>query len=319
VVETKAGQKRTQKERQNMENQFDELTTKNLAQSVTRCAALRKFGVCLAGMALARFGLNNAQAITNGQLDGDAHPNVGGLVWLVSPLPGVSAPLVGGSGSLIHPRVFLTAGHVTYAVQNMVAQGAMTLDDLLVSFAPDVYTTGTQQRFSGVLTHPGYAPNASSSEDVGVLILSEAITSVASVPLPPAGFLDALAAAGQLKTTSNRTGFGVVGYGVDPGDANYGHLPFPPDGLRRIAQPEFQNLHDRWLCTDQNDSRDLGGSCTGDSGGPLFWVDPVTAQETLVAICSWGTLTTAHGYRVDTGIALDFLNAVIARVEAGQL
>lgn len=41
-----------------MNNQFDELT-KNLAQSVTRRAALKKFGVGLAGMALACFGLAN--------------------------------------------------------------------------------------------------------------------------------------------------------------------------------------------------------------------------------------------------------------------
>jgi len=41
-----------------MNNQFDELT-KSLAQSVTRRAALKKFGVGLAGMALACFGLAN--------------------------------------------------------------------------------------------------------------------------------------------------------------------------------------------------------------------------------------------------------------------
>ena len=41
-----------------MNNQFDELT-KGLAQSVTRRAALKKFGVGLAGMALACFGLAN--------------------------------------------------------------------------------------------------------------------------------------------------------------------------------------------------------------------------------------------------------------------
>ena len=41
-----------------MNNQFDELT-KDLAQSVTRRAALKKFGVGLAGMALACFGLAN--------------------------------------------------------------------------------------------------------------------------------------------------------------------------------------------------------------------------------------------------------------------
>ena len=39
-----------------MNNKFDELT-KNVAQSVTRRGALKKFGVDLAGMALACFGL----------------------------------------------------------------------------------------------------------------------------------------------------------------------------------------------------------------------------------------------------------------------
>ncbi len=39
-----------------MNNKFDELT-KQMAQSVTRRAALKKFGVGLAGMALACFGL----------------------------------------------------------------------------------------------------------------------------------------------------------------------------------------------------------------------------------------------------------------------
>jgi hypothetical protein len=41
-----------------MNNKFDELT-KGLAQSVTRRAALKKFGVGLAGIALACFGLAN--------------------------------------------------------------------------------------------------------------------------------------------------------------------------------------------------------------------------------------------------------------------
>jgi len=51
--------KNNKNERKNMNNQFDELT-KGLAQSVTRRAALKKFGVGLAGMALACFGLVNA-------------------------------------------------------------------------------------------------------------------------------------------------------------------------------------------------------------------------------------------------------------------
>jgi hypothetical protein len=47
-----------------MNNQFDELT-KSLAQSVTRRGAMKKFGVGLAGLALAAFGLpNRAEAAT---------------------------------------------------------------------------------------------------------------------------------------------------------------------------------------------------------------------------------------------------------------
>src|SRR5881628_2800867 len=41
-------------ERKNMNNQFDELT-RSMAQSVTRRAALKKFGLGLVGMALAGF------------------------------------------------------------------------------------------------------------------------------------------------------------------------------------------------------------------------------------------------------------------------
>jgi len=48
-----------------MNNKFDELT-KSMAQSVTRRAALKKFGIGLAGMALACLGLaNRAEAQGN--------------------------------------------------------------------------------------------------------------------------------------------------------------------------------------------------------------------------------------------------------------
>jgi hypothetical protein len=298
-------------------HQFDELT-KNLAQPVTRRAALKKFGLGLAGISMARLGLNQAQAITNGVLDGNSHPNVGGVVWLVSPHPDVQGPLVCGSGALIHPRVYLTAGHAIEVVQNLIAQGTMTLNDILVSFNSDALNPLTWRPVSGVLTHPGYVPNATSSEDMGVLILREPVTGIATLPLPPVGFLDMRQAAGVLKQGSDRAILTVVGYGVVP-DSNAGHLPWPGDGLRRSAHPEFQNLHDRWLYTDQNDSHDNGGSCNCDSGGPHFYVDPITGQETLAAIVSRGSLSSAHDYRVDTEVALNFLNNVITMVDAGQL
>src|SRR5262245_59115984 len=116
-----------------MSNQFDELT-KNLAQSVTRRAALKKFGVGLAGMALARFGVDQARAITNGQIDGNAHPNVGAGVFLQSIFPPTPAPMVCGSGTLIHPRVFLTAGHATALLETVLGNGAISLSDCRLSF-----------------------------------------------------------------------------------------------------------------------------------------------------------------------------------------
>ena len=61
-----------------MNNQFDELT-KSMAQSVTRRAALKKFGVGLAGMALACFGWALTAAAQNSQL--------GPLVELSQPNP----------------------------------------------------------------------------------------------------------------------------------------------------------------------------------------------------------------------------------------
>src|SRR5215471_9193514 len=57
------------KTKENMNNKFDELT-KSMAQSVTRRAALKKFGLGLAGMALACFGLENkAEAGSQACLD----------------------------------------------------------------------------------------------------------------------------------------------------------------------------------------------------------------------------------------------------------
>src|SRR5215831_19295142 len=51
------------KRKELMNNKFDELT-KAMAQSVTRRAAFKKFGLGLAGMALACFGLaNRAEAV----------------------------------------------------------------------------------------------------------------------------------------------------------------------------------------------------------------------------------------------------------------
>jgi hypothetical protein len=305
-----------------MKKQFDELT-KGLAQAVTRRAALKKFGISIAGMALAKFGLNEAQAITNGQLDGNGHPNVGGFVWLTNIWSPDPPPVFIGAASLIHPRVVLTAGHGTHPTELAIANGTMTIDDMLISFASDAKNPATWHAISDVVTHPDFEqpPDANGNiplTDIGVAILKEPVTTLPLMPLPSQGFLDTLYASGQLHTGSDRAPFTVVGYGAVLG-ANPSDIPFPPDGLRRVSQSEFRSLHDEWLFLDQNPAQDLGGSGEGDSGGPIFWSDPSSGQETLVAITSRGNQSFGNKYRVDTEVALSFLNDVIARVEAGVL
>jgi hypothetical protein len=56
-----------------MSNKFDELA-KGLAQSATRRQALRKFGVGLAGLALACFGLANRAEGDSGMCRKAGHP-----------------------------------------------------------------------------------------------------------------------------------------------------------------------------------------------------------------------------------------------------
>src|SRR5262249_15499903 len=137
--------------------------------------------------------------------------------------------------------------------------------------------------------------------DVGAVILRDRVMGILPAPLPARGFLDALRAAGTLRPGAGSAKFTVVGYGAQLGDP-VGQVPFPPDGLRRVAQSEFLNLNERWLFLNQKFAQGIGGSSAGDSGGPVIWVDPRTGESTLVALTSRGDargVATGLGYRVD--------------------
>jgi hypothetical protein len=283
----------------------------------------------------AAFG-GRAWAITGGQLDGTAHPNVG-TVLVFDPDYGRIIP--SGSGTLIGERVFLTAGHVVEPIHS----GHDTL--LAVSFDPIVDLNGADwqddttwpttwrrvesYKYSYVrgdahalrplddeLQHHPRTANPN-EEDIAVLILDEPVTNIAPATLPAPGLLDYLKKSGQLDAPKpGGTLFTVVGYGRG--------LDFPPprfipavspDGYahRNVAETGYVGLNDAWLITLQNPAAGYGGTGEGDSGGPTFWHDPATGKDVLVSITSWGGsyVGTGFSYRIDTEKSLQFIQSVI--------
>jgi secreted trypsin-like serine protease len=264
-----------------------------------------------------------AWAIIWGEVDTEnQYPYVGAIVGMESPETG--QPFVFCSGTLIHSRVLLTAGHCTDALESYLAQGLITLDDVRVCFGQNALDPKTWLEVQEVITHPHFQPGLVPNNDpfdVGVLILKKPIRKIAPAILPEAGLLDLLKATGELREGSEGgSRLTVVGYGQT--------LSFPPpeiitpDGLRRFADSEYLGLLDAWIVTSRNQAADDGGSASGDSGGPTLWTDPVTGLDILVGITSWGDpekVAMTFKYRVDIPQSLDFIDFVIEAAEEGLL
>jgi len=265
----------------------------------------------------------SAHAITWGEADvNNEYPNVGafiverddGRVWALC------------TGTLIHERIFLTAGHCTDYVEELDAEGRLVA--VYVSFDVDVGLEDDPALLpvAEVVTHPEYNDfeDPSNPYDVGVLVLEQPVTGIAPAELPTAGFLDGLKRSGVLRADPNGTQgaekgaagpegakFTVVGYG--------GVLEWPPPDItyedqRRFGESEYVALVPAQLHMDQNRLHDNGGTCFGDSGGPAFW-EPDAARRILVGITSWGDaqcVVTGFDYRVDIPETLSFIEDVIA-------
>jgi hypothetical protein len=241
-----------------------------------------------------------ATAITWGELDTE-HDNVGAMVvdW-----PGFG-PFQVCSGTLIHERVFLTAGHCTYDLDTF------GIETVWVNFDEYALNSGSLLLVEEVVTHPDYYWGPTSNpHDVGVLILAEPATGIEVANLPDLGFLDQLRKDGKLNQGKEKAKFTLVGYG--------GVLDWPPpqvswDDYRRFAESEYRALLKSWLRMSQNQAAGDGGTCSGDSGGPAFWTEP-DGTEILVGITSWGDVpcvASGFNYRVDIADTLNFIGDVI--------
>jgi secreted trypsin-like serine protease len=244
-----------------------------------------------------------AAAITWGEPDFD-HTNVGAMVveW-----PGYGLGQF-CSGTLIHPRVFLTAGHCTDAVAEY------GLETVWVNFEPYALNPDGLRLVEQVITHPEYAWGGSDPHDVGLLILAEPVVDITPAQLPINEFLNELRKEGELRSGPAGAKFTMVGYG--------GTLNWPPpniyyEDVRQAALSEYIALTKPFLHLSQNINKGDGGTCFGDSGGPVFYTNS-DGSETIVGVVSWGDaqcVSTGFNYRLDIATALDFIGSVIAPLE----
>lgn len=228
-----------------------------------------------------------ATAITYGVPDGDNHPYVGAMLYHFN------SQLYYCSGTLISPTVFLTAGHCTFG-----ANATSTYVTFSSSLPSSTFITGTP------ITHPRYGldpfPN---SHDVGVVILDEPVSMEKYGELPYVGVLDSLATQRGKKEQI----FTVVGYGLQ------GVKPLLENDLERYqATSKLINLRSYltdgyYIQLSNNPGQGTGGTCFGDSGGPILMDD-----NKVVAITSFGLNSLCKGtdfqFRIDTNDALDFIN-----------
>jgi secreted trypsin-like serine protease len=256
---------------------------------------------------LALFAVGGAQAITYGQPDGNKHPNVGAMLRLREHdaiFPDDLYRIV-CSGSLIAPRVFLTASHCTSFVESFDPP----YNEAWVTFDP-TFTSSTTLPASAIhgtmYTNPAYSQRQSDPGDIAVIILDQPVNGVTYAQMPTAGLLDQMSVAGTLKSAQ----FTNVGYGTQEPEPGPGGITnaFPME--RWYSVSSFWALTPSWLLLNQNNAAGSAGTCSGDSGGPQFLGAGTSETNTQTSITIKGDVfcfATNWVYRLDTQPARDFL------------
>lgn len=241
--------------------------------------------------------------IVNGTPTGTDFASVGALLFDYNRDGVINGDDEWCTGSLIAPRVFLTAAHCV--ISGYTPPGSQ----FYVSFAPNLYDRSARfLKATGYTYDPAYGHDQADLHDLAVVFLpAHATRGMTIYRLPPAGYLDGLAAQGGLKDAI----FVNVGYGT--ANSRTGVPDFPYDGLRKMSESTFLGLQPAWLGLNMNVSAtDLGGDCYGDSGGPKFLEGHPDVIVATVTTGDYPCRATSWDYRTDTPNARAFLGQFVA-------
>jgi hypothetical protein len=263
-------------------------------------------------LGLAGLGAAPAAASTGGTPDRNLHPNVGLILFYAAD------GRFRCSATLVSPTVLLTAAHCT---DGTLGKTLVTFDSVIAEEAPTPFPvaadpsagyTQAEIEKAGYLsgtafTHPEYSnfTDLANWNDVGVIVLDRPVKGIAPADIADLDYLDAFA-----QPRLNRTLFTAVGYGTevrkpDAGPQKPQPMSFPL--IRRFVVMPGQKLTPQILQTNGNDKdpRGTGGTCFGDSGGPVFH------NGVIVGVTSYTYTNNCRylgGYqRVDIDVVQDWL------------
>lgn len=237
-----------------------------------------------------------AQAVTDGELDGDGHPYVGLMVAQDAD----GNPLWRCSGTLLSPTLYLTAGHCTDAP---AAHVEIWFDADVESGIPDNGYPVAGDVSGTPYTHPDYDPNAFFLRDVGVVVLDEPVEMDSYGELPELDQLDAL-------KPRRHTTFTAVGYGLQKSFPDAASWKTEAERIRMVSEPHLLQINtgftgDFSLLLSNN--AHTGGTCFGDSGGPNFLGD----SNVVAGVTSFGLNSTCGGtggvFRMDRDWSLGWV------------
>jgi len=271
---------------------------------------MKKIPLILAIVLILALALSStALAITDGELDGDNHPQVVLLLMEVDGQPAFRC-----SGTLLSPTVLLTAGHCAGAPGEFSGMRVFTESDVEAGRGvTNNYPFAGPNSVEAVdwYAHPLYPTAPFFVHDVGVVILEEP-----GVVLDPKYYaqLPSVDQFDSYKTQRglNKLTFTSVGYGLQESFPDAASWKENNTRTRYVAYPRLIQINVPGFTGDfsllLSNNHATGGTCFGDSGGPNFLGD----SNVVAGVTSFGINGNCAGtggvFRMDRENVLDFVN-----------